>query len=225
MAGSRYTADYGWKRDLPDRTYPELIASRGPLRPVLPITDPDAAQLRELFTAAGRRTVTTLAAALEHVFHELRVSKEGATGATGWDYAKLTITAGREGSWESEALIQRALRQRPEPRQTNRSPQARTPRRHRRPPRRRAIETGRPRRTRRARRDVTRWVTGPDRYTEVAETLAWQVSRYCDETAGPEGWRAVADQWLQPGGMAVTDFHNCYRLFYSLSEHLDSGRL
>jgi hypothetical protein len=226
VAGTRYTADYGWKRDLPDRTYPELIASRGPLRPVLPITDADAAQLRDLFTTAGRRTVTTLAAALEHVFHELRVSKEGATGASGWDYAKLTMTAGREGSWESEALIQVVLfgnglnLAKPagvRPRGLLDDIAAR-----------RAAGP-----SKRVDRDVrgalvamfTRWVTEPGRYTEVAETLAWQVSQYCDDTAGPEGWRVVADQWLQPGGMAITDFHNCYRLFYSVSEHFNAGLL
>ncbi|MEU4607444.1 hypothetical protein AB0F43_31045 [Kribbella sp. NPDC023972] len=71
----------------------------------------------------------------------------------------------------------------------------------------------------------TRWVTGPARYTEVAETLAGEVSRYCDDTAGPDGWRIVADQWLQPGGLAVTDFRNCYHLLYSQSQHLDSNLL
>lgn len=222
--GSRYTADYGWKRELPDRTYSGLIASRGPLRPVLPITDTDSAHLRELFTAAGRRTVTTLAAALEQVFHLLRVSKEGATGGTGWDYARLTMTAGREGSWESEALIQLILFGN-------------------------GLNLAKPSRASGLRDDIaarraagpskrvdpdvraelaevfTRWVTGPARYTEVAETLAGEVSRYCDDTAGPDGWRMVADQWLQSGGLAVTDFRNCYHLLYSQSQHLDPNLL
>jgi hypothetical protein len=47
------------------------------------------------------------------------------------------------------------------------------------------------------------------------------VSRYCDATGGSEGWATVADQWLQPGGMAQHDFSVCYRLLYSLSEHFN----
>lgn len=33
----------------------------------------------------------------------------------------------------------------------------------------------------------------------------------------------IADQWLQPGGLAQADFSTCYRLFYAHSEHLDTG--
>ena len=61
---------------------------------------------------------------------------------------------------------------------------------------------------------ITRWVTDPNRYTEVAESLAFEISSYCDNTAGPDGWRHVADQWFQPA-MAERDFRNCYRLLYS----------
>lgn len=30
--------------------------------------------------------------------------------------------------------------------------------------------------------------------------------RYCDDTAGADGWHVVADQWLQPGGLARARF-------------------
>ncbi|HEY3514595.1 MAG TPA: hypothetical protein VGL36_35775 [Kribbella sp.] len=225
--GSRYSADYGWERDLPDRTYPELVASRGPLRPVLPITRADSEQLRELFAAAGRRAVTTLAAALEQVVHTLRAGRRGTAGTVGgadWEYARRTLTAGREGSWESVALIQvvlfgNSLNLAKPSRATGLSNngddlRAAGPSKRVDPDVRAALAEM-----------LTGWVTGPARYTEVAETLAAEVSRYCDDTAGPDGWRAVADQWLQPGGRAVTDFRRCYHLLYSQSEHLDTGLL
>ena len=41
-------------------------------------------------------------------------------------------------------------------------------------------------------------MTDPTRFTEVAETLAWMVSSYAEEHGG---WKAIADQWLQPGGL------------------------
>jgi len=65
---------------------------------------------------------------------------------------------------------------------------------------------------------ITRWVTAPDRYTEVAETLASIVSGYADQH-GPGGWRAIADQWLQSPTFGGSGFRACYRLFYSRSEH------
>ena len=68
-----------------------------------------------------------------------------------------------------------------------------------------------------------RWVTNPERYTELAENLAAVVSRYADDRFGRDGWAKIADQWLQPGGLAHVDFATCYRLFYSLSQHLDTS--
>ena len=61
---------------------------------------------------------------------------------------------------------------------------------------------------------------GPDRYTEVAETLASIVSSHADQH-GADGWRAIADQWLQPQALSRADFATCYRLLYSRSEHYD----
>lgn len=68
-----------------------------------------------------------------------------------------------------------------------------------------------------------RWVTDPACYTEVAETLAAVVCGYCGDTHGSDGWAAVADQWLQPGGLARAGFSLCYRLFYSLTAHFDAA--
>lgn len=65
---------------------------------------------------------------------------------------------------------------------------------------------------------ITRWVTAPDRYTEVAETLASIASGYADQH-GPGGWRAIADQWLQSPTFGGSGLRACYRLFYSRSEH------
>lgn len=219
--GSRYVADYDFQRDLPNRTYEDLLATRGPLRPVKPISDEDSTQLRELFTTAGRRTVTTLAAALEQVLDRIRRDHEAQGSGGGWEFARRTLTAGREGSWESHALISVAVfgngLNLAKPRRGQDSLDI-TALRQAGPSTRVDIDV-------RTELDaiITRWVTDPDRYTEVAETLAFEISSYCDDTAGPDGWRHVADQWLQPGAMAERDFRNCYRLLYSQSSHFNAG--
>ncbi|MCT9094219.1 hypothetical protein N4G70_36070 [Streptomyces sp. ASQP_92] len=43
-------------------------------------------------------------------------------------------------------------------------------------------------------RVIEGWVTGPDRYVEVAANVAWLFSGVADEA---DGWAAVADQYLQ----------------------------
>ena len=65
---------------------------------------------------------------------------------------------------------------------------------------------------------ITRWLTDPARYTEVAGTLADIVSHYADQH-GPDGWRVIVDQWLQSPAFGGSGFRVCYRLFYSRSEH------
>jgi hypothetical protein len=217
----KYAADYGFERDLEDRSWDELVATRSPLRPVEPITDEDEAELQRLFGDAGRKTITTLAAALETVFHGLRESRGGLSNPDSYAWARRTLMAGREGSWESELLIEVVL--------FGNELNLAKPGKGRNAFDVDALRAAGP--SKRVDVDVHRamvaifhrWVSDPDRYTEVAETLASVVSRYCDDTAGPTGWRAVADQWLQPGGLAQRDFSTCYRLFYSLSEHYDSG--
>lgn len=216
----KYAADYGFQRDLADRSLEELAETRGPLRPVLPITEDDVTALHELFAVAGRKTITTIAAALEAVFHHLREEKGGLDNSHGsYEYAKRTLLAGREGSWESELLFDVVLFGNG----LNLASAKQAGCHEWNVDARRAAGPAR-----RVHADVRaglaamfgRWVVGPDRYTEVAATLAYVVSSYCDETGG--GWHAVADQWLMPGGLAQDDFSNCYRLFYSLSEHFDT---
>jgi hypothetical protein len=69
------------------------------------------------------------------------------------------------------------------------------------------------------------WVTDPGRYTEVAETLTGIVSGYADRVHGPCGWKRIADQWAQPGGLAKEVFRETYRWLYSRSEHFDPSLL
>lgn len=222
----------GHHPELGNHSLAELTEQRGPCRPVLPVTDDDEELLHDAFRRAGRKTIATLAAALEQVFHTLR-EREGGLRNPGGSYeaARRTMTAGREGSWESEVLISaiifgNGLNLLPPKRGFQNVHERRA--------------AGPKSRVNRDVRDaladiLLRWVTGPDRYTEVAETLAAVVSRYADETAyGREdvkvaddpdamlGWKSVADQHLQPGTPADADFVTCYRLFYSQSAHFNS---
>jgi hypothetical protein len=227
----------GYHPELAKMAFAEIATQRGPWRPVLPLLDDDEELLREAFRRSGRKTITTLAAALEVVFHDLRESAGGLNNPDSYDYAKRTMAAGREGSWESWTLHQVVLfgngLNLPRPkRNMDNSIAARRAR-------------GPHSRVHRIARDVMadifrRWVTGADRYTEVAETLAAVVARYIDEQppslevteeamrdrhAGVAGWKTVADQWLQPGGMAHSDFATCYNLFYSTGAHFKSDLL
>lgn len=207
---------------IPGRTWDELVATRAPLRSVENITDEDVATLRTLFGEAGRKTITTLAAALESVHHRVRELHGSLGEAQGsYEWARRTLVAGRPGSWESAALLDVVMFGN----ELNFAKPGKglhaydvDARRAAGPSKR--VDVG----ARQAMAAILwRWVTDPDRYTEVAATLAAVVSSYCDDTAGPGGWRAVADQWLQPGGLARESFLVCYRLFYSVSEHFDTG--
>lgn len=192
-----YAADYGFQREgLGDpRTLEQLEAERGPLRPVLPITPEDRAELDGALADAGRRAVYTIAVAVQDAFKQLR---ERHGGLANWDSYQRTRThllAGREGSWESEALIDLALW----------GDVDKTRRIHE--PSRQVITDM-----------IVRWVTDPDQYTEVAETLAGVVSRYADEHGG---WKAVADQWLQPGSLDDEGVRVTTHLLYSQSQRFD----
>jgi hypothetical protein len=193
--GSVYQASYGFARDLADMPgLDELAAARGPLRPVLPVTDDDVNAIDALLRQSGRKAVTTLAAALNATYNGIRLQLADRSGQT----AERLIKAGREGSWESECLFPFILFGG-------------------------SLKAGR---VNPAARDaltaiITRWVTSPDRYTEVAENLASIVSGYADREHGPGGWTRVADQWLQPGGLSVIDFRAAYGWLYSRSRHFD----
>lgn len=203
--------------------YGDLAAARGPVRPVLPVTDADEEDLRALFAQAGRKTIATLAAALDDVFHRLREQHCGGQWDRdthgGYEYARRTMMAGRAGSWEAGLLVSivmfgSGLNLAKDAGRYGSVDDAR--------------KAGPARRVDKAARDamaavIWRWVTDPARYTELAETLAAVVSRYADDRFGGDGWARIADQWLQPHSLARADFSQCYRLFYSLSEHLDTS--
>lgn len=223
--GSHWTAGLinGLDGEFPD--LPNLEALRGPVRPVLPITDDDRDDLHALFGQAGRKTITTLAAALEDVFHRLREQHCGGNWSKdtrgGWDYAKRTMMAGRAGSWEADLLISVVLFGN----ELNLAKPTRTLHRG-------DVDglraAGPVRRADKVARDamaaiIWRWVTDPARFTELAETLAFVVSKYADDHHGADGWRQVADQWLQPGALDRENFSACYRLLYSQSEHYDGS--
>lgn len=207
--GFVYCLDYSTR--MPN--YTTLEAAHGPLRPVLPVEDADVAELDRLLSKAGRKAVTSLAAALDVVFDQLSKS----TGGLDDYYAERTLRAGRSGSWESVLLTGMVvfgcglnLNQK-----ASTSSDAAAMR---------AVPS---RRVDHEARDqiaavITRWVTDPARYTEVAETLANIVSGYADRH-GADGWRKIADQWLQPAAFPRAGFIVCYRLLYSRSEHYDSS--
>lgn len=224
QTGSRestaWAADYGSMRGLDDMpTLDDLAETRGPLRPVLPVTDEDETEIRELLTRAGRKSIATLAAALEQAWHQIRESAENRDSSDPCDFATRTMLAGREGSWESENLKSVIafgenlnLVQRKGAGSSERQMRAAGPSRR--------VDAG-------IRDQLTamfcRWVTDPERYTEFAETLASVVSRYCDDAdesgqaGGRRGWERVADQYLQPGALSRDDGRRCFSLFYSRS--------
>jgi hypothetical protein len=215
QGSSVYCVDYRTRS--PD--YATLEATRGPLRPVLSVDDGDIAELDRLFAMAGRRAVTSLAAAIESVVNQIRETAWARypvdASTSSYEYAMRTLKAGRAGSWES-ALLQDVVFF-GEDLNLNRKAARHDVAAMR--------AAGPGRRVHRKARDkmaavITRWVTDPDRYTEVAETLAYIVSSYADQH-GPDGWRMIADQWLQSSAFGGGGFRACYRLLYSRSEHYD----
>jgi hypothetical protein len=183
--GSHWTTGLINGLDTDFGTYPELVAERGPVRPVELITDADRDALHALFRQAGRKTITSLAAALEQVFHQLREQHCGGRwdldSHGGYEYAKRTMMAGRAGSWEADLLISVTMF-------GNALNLAKPTRALWDVDKRRAA--GPVKRVDKAARDgmvaiIWRWVTSPERYTELAETLAYVVSAYCDDAVGP----------------------------------------
>jgi hypothetical protein len=191
-----YTADM-------HRTYltlDEVQAQHAPLRPVLPITAEDRERLRAVLAAAGRKAVTSLAAAVYDVFRQLREDHGGMDNPrVSYETATQHLLAGRPGSWESQSLLH-LLHWSGDGKPSRIDPAARAELA--------AI--------------IRRWVTDPDRYTEVAETLAAVVSELADEQGG---WKTVADQWLQPGSLDQEGVRVSYGLLYSLGADFDPAVL
>ena len=221
--GDIYAADYGFRRGLDNLTFTQLEATRAPLRPVLPVTDSDEEQLVKAFDMAGRKAIGTLCSALEELYYQVREAAGGLNDINSYDYAMRTLMAGREGSWESEVLKETVLYGNGlnlDPKKKSQSTslgqwRSLGPSTRRVDLSARAIML----------EVVTRWVSDPERYTEVAATLAGVVSAYADERGGASGWKTVADQYLQSGTLSRQDFVSCYRLFYSVSEHFDPDLL
>ncbi|RJQ74211.1 hypothetical protein D5S17_23365 [Pseudonocardiaceae bacterium YIM PH 21723] len=212
------------KKLLDARPLSEIERDFGPWRPVVPMPDSDQDALYTAFALAGRKTVTSVASALDQVFHEVRrrfVAEHGEEGFEDYGYAVRTLTAGRPGSWEAASLIDlvpfgNELNLHPRKADSSASEMR---------------ETGpNLKRVHLEARDaiaavLRQWTSSGDFYVEVAETLASVVSRYADEKYGADGWKAIADQWLQPGGLAKENFHYCYKLLYSTSEYMDTRHL
>lgn len=207
------------------RPLADIVREFGPVRPVLGVLDTDRDQLHAALAAAGRKSVGSLASALEQVHYEIRdrASTPGdLIGTSGYHYAFRAMIAGRPGSWESDLLSSiwlfgNGLNLWPY------TPKSRTVDEMR--------ATGpTPKRVHIDARDqmaavLRRWVDSPDRYTEVAEHLAAIISGWADETHGREGWAKIADQWLQPGGLAHDDIAACYGLLYSQSAHFTPDKV
>lgn len=173
----------------------ELAEQHGPLRPVRPPTETDVAELRAAIALAGRKAIYSLAVAIYEARRELEQRRNDLPWPEPMYLAKRQLLAGRPGSWEADRLYNLALW--PYPDKV-----------------RRIHAEARERMT----AVLLRWVSDPEQYTEVAETLAEIVSEHADERGG---WAAVADQWLQPGALDREGMYLTYGLLYSLGDQFD----
>lgn len=213
------------------RSLEAVIAQWGPVRPVAAPSGAEVAAIEQAMSTAGRKAAATVCAAIEHVHHAARVAYGqqhggeylGQNAQDSADFAEAVLVAGRPGSWESGLLTEIVwagngynLMSDKEYRQADVDT-------------RRAAGPGR--RVHRDARDqigdvLQAWTHSPDRYVEVAATLAATVSRFADEQHGSQGWRKVADQWLQPDAKVPDrDAQVCYRLLYSTSAHFNAALL
>ena len=188
-----YDADYGFKRGLEPLPYDQLAEQRSPLRPVLPVTDEDEAAIIAALTEAGPKAAGSVVVALYSAF---RAQAEAHRPDS-------RLLAGREGSWESDGLPTLAWE--------IGSRVAEKPSRFHEPAAALIANL------------IDRWTTDPDRYTEVAETLAFIFGRVADAAGG---WDKVADRYLQPGGRwAQNGAAQLYGYLMSTAATLDTSRL
>lgn len=204
----------------------DIEREAGPIRPVEPYTDQDYNQMVTAFDQAGRKLIGSVASALEQVHSEARDragngSWRNDTSKTA-NYAQRALIAGRPGSWESNVIMEvvwfgNELNLHPHKQSLSVEHMRSTGPN----PKRVDLEA------RDAIADVLRsWTNSPDRYVEVAENLAGLVSIFADEHHGEDGWKKIADQWLQPDARLRSDgFGPCYTLLYSVSAHFDPGLL
>lgn len=86
-----YTAGYDSRRRLPTLTYEQLLAERGPLRPVVAVPDADEQTVHRVLTTAGTKAAGSILVALYRLFRRYADRRQ-------------LLLAGREGSWESAGL-------------------------------------------------------------------------------------------------------------------------
>ncbi len=203
--------DFGWFRSAgegyrqrpglePGVPLDELRATRGPLVLVGPPTAGDRERVEGALRSAGRAAVSTLTAALGLVWDRGLAQ----FGLEDPERAMRRIVAGRPGSWESALLAQEVV---PYGRELSQEKNERIIHPG-------ALEV--------LVEVLTSWVSSPNRRVEVAETLVAIVASVADGL-GSDGWRQVANQWLQPDApLASADAAGLYRLFYGVSEHYDA---
>ncbi|MFD4406747.1 hypothetical protein ACFWPH_28690 [Nocardia sp. NPDC058499] len=213
-----------WERPPEVATLAEITDAYGPLRTVQPCRAEEADEFQAALALAGRKAVASLASAAEVIHFEARnrFGPWDADVSATADYATRTLVAGRPGSWESALMSELWLfgsELNLWPRTDSgdvASMRATGPN-----PKRVHVEA----RDRMA-AVLRAWTASEDRYTEVAETLASLVADYADEHHGPGGWRAIADQWLQPDARLPSAYAEpCHRLLYSRTRFPDDPAL
>lgn len=168
------------------RSYEDL-AEYAPLRPVVTPTPADVEAIKAALRDAGRLAVGTLAAALTAASDAVAFDDASSPGAAG-----RALKAGRPGSWEADSLAYLALYVGANLEDSRVADG----------PRDALVEV------------LTRWITGPDSYVELAANLAGIVAEVADES-GRDGWAAVADDGFRRA--AGHDAETAYGLLYSQS--------
>ncbi|MFF4276172.1 hypothetical protein [Streptomyces sp. NPDC001536] len=168
----KYVVDWaGLRQGRPSEplTREELEAEHGPLRPVGEGDPSDDLVLRGALADAGVKAAGSVLVAL------FRLSVEYSRNSTPGGYEGGSLVAGREGSWEAEAIHRLAW--------TIGGDLDEKPKRY-------------------SEECVTsvigvlrQWTQHPKRYVEVAENLTYEFSKVADELGG---WSKVADKPFQP---------------------------
>lgn len=169
--GGVYGADFGFKQNLADSTLEQIDESRGPWRPVVPVSEGDAQAVRAALRQAKRKAAASVLVALFQLVDRYAKAAYDKT-----DPHAHKLQAGREGSRETHSMRVLAWEVgcdlAEKPKRYNETTVAELVR---------VIEI---------------WVTGPDHYVEVAETLARLFGQVADEVGG---WGKIADRWSQLG--------------------------
>ncbi|MFI6326623.1 hypothetical protein ACIBG8_54505 [Nonomuraea sp. NPDC050556] len=160
----------------------QLGEKYGPWRPVVPMPEGDHHAMVQALTKAGKKAAGTLAVAVFKVAKQTMVDN-------GMRPTELLI-AGRPGSWEADALRHLAWSLGSDIKLTRTDMWA----------------------GQLCEEIITRWITDPDAFVEVAEGLA---SVFGDVVDAAGGWDQASDQWLRRAD--ASEFYRRY--LCSLSEH------